>query len=78
MSALILIALKESRGFNLEENSTGESIKGLSERIVKAALKNANQESNIGLMRLVPLAIWSIHLPEEEAEALIKRNNPGT
>ena len=35
-------------------------------------MKNAKQESNIGLIRLVPLAIWTIHLSEEDTETIIR------
>jgi hypothetical protein len=43
ISALILIALKDSRNYNIDETSTKKEIEGLSEKISKSATKNINQ-----------------------------------
>jgi hypothetical protein len=45
---------------------------GLGEMLRKNSEKNKNQESNLGLIRIIPLVVWSLNLSEREFHRLLR------
>ena len=50
----------------------GISLDGLGEALRQNSQKNKNHESNLGLIRVLPLVVWSLNLTEREFYRLLK------
>ena len=50
---------------------------GLGELLMKYSEKNRNQESNLGLIRVLPLVVWSLKLSERDFQKLIRGTSVG-
>lgn len=74
ISALVAIVLNGLRNDILEPDMSAERVRGLSNKLRKLAQKNTNQESNVGLVRLLPLAVWSMNLTSYEIDEVVRRN----
>lgn len=72
ISALVAIVLNGLRNDSLEPDMTCEQVRGLSNKLRKLAQKNTNQESNVGLVRLLPLAVWSMNLTSYEIDEVVR------
>ncbi len=70
VSAIFILSLVEIRRKKYLEK--GISLEGLGETLKKNSEKNRNHESNLGLVRVLPLVIWSLNLSEREFHKLIR------
>jgi hypothetical protein len=70
VSAIFILSLVEIRRKKYQDK--GISLEGLGETLKKNSEKNRNHESNLGLVRVLPLVIWSLNLSEREFHKLIR------
>ena len=57
------LSFAEVRKLNKLQKSALSSIQYIS-KIKQASSKNSRHESNLGLIRIIPLVVWGINLPE--------------
>lgn len=60
VSAIFILSLVEIRRKKFQEK--GIALEGLGEQLRKNSEKNRKQESNLGLIRILPLVVWSLNL----------------
>lgn len=70
VSAIFILSLVEIR--RKKHSEGGIALEGLGELLRKNSEKNKKQESNLGLIRVLPLVVWSLNLAERDFHKLLR------
>ncbi len=70
ISAIYILSLIEIK--RKKQQLKGISPDGLGELLRQNSQKNKNHESNLGLIRVLPLVVWSLNLTEREFHKLLR------
>jgi hypothetical protein len=70
VSAIFVLSLVEIRKKKQQER--GIALEGLGEQLRRNSEKNRKQESNLGLIRVLPLVVWGLHLSERDFHKLVR------
>ena len=73
VSAIFILSFVEIRKKKFKEK--GIALNELGEVLKKNSEKNKKHESNLGLIRVLPLVVWSLNLSEREFHKLIRGKN---
>ena len=76
ISAIFILSLVEINRKKRQEKTV--ALEGLGDTLRKNSEKNRSQESNLGIIRIISLVVWSLNLCEREFSKLLRGTLPLT